>query len=632
MRSMFSADGKQWVFGDVFGVTRVDLGKALKVSKHTIKFSNPCGTMSMTQDGKLGMCDGYDGNTHFRATSFGLPALGVKNSIFITGAECMMTTPVGMRVTRPKQGSLEVCELIGDNLKVERALALDAAPDLGALQLGPQRDPATMQGARAPRRRQRAMPDGRYVVLSDLHKLAAGKVGDAAHTDEDWWCAQLVADPMCEVVLEVVGEDVWIAVMDVAADVAHIAHITRAGVITRHALASITPPAFTDKHIITQPISDAICVYDLATGESQSFDVSAHNKHPARSVKSSKCDGPLVPEPKRLPGSLAAGRAHLFFVPWHGEVIVELRSGAALERGLRADMGMFRRQLLEIFAHTNQVVRPLQFYVDMLGMSYSEGYKSAPMWHRLPSAPNTLPYYVAGSLAVEIKTRADAYINGWSWGTFGPFMQELKPTTATLEEVTQTLELMIRADLLPFEMPSTLARIYLGHLIPLQPESPYLERPLLSGAPERLLVRATLEGVKAGGWAVTTPPNAWADEPITADMAIVCLKHLRTWTRYVAPASLPLLCWMMTHHMGADAAPALLQLLINLPQQLQGPTCRSVGECLALLCDRHPELKASSVAAVEALDAAEMGGALNKNTILELLQDSSKSIWSLNLA
>ena len=101
--------------------------------------------------------------------------------------------------------------------------------------------------------------------------------------------------------LEVVGEEVWVAVMDVAADVAHIAHISRAGLITRHERPSITPPAFTDQHIVTQPSSDEICVYALATGEEQRFDVGAHNPHPHRAAEASVYKGaPVPPAPERL--------------------------------------------------------------------------------------------------------------------------------------------------------------------------------------------------------------------------------------------------------------------------------------------------------------------------------------------
>ena len=55
MRSMFSMDGKQWIYGDVFGVTRVELGERAAVAKHTGKLCCPLGAISMTRKGKLGM-------------------------------------------------------------------------------------------------------------------------------------------------------------------------------------------------------------------------------------------------------------------------------------------------------------------------------------------------------------------------------------------------------------------------------------------------------------------------------------------------------------------------------------------------------------------------------------------------
>jgi hypothetical protein len=635
MRSMFSQDGNQWVFGDVFGVTRVDLGKTLKVSKHTIKFANPVGAISMTADGKLGMCDGHEQGGAYGSPmlmGFGLPALGVKHKLphEIAG---VMTTPAGVRVAKPALDVLELHELDGDNLKLERVLSLNAAPSIGALQIGPQRDPATMTEIRPPCTRLRPMPDGRYVVLSSGRQLVAGKVGDASYTDEDWWRAELVTDPLCEVSMEVVGEDVWVAVMDVAQDVAHIAHITRTGVITRYERPSITPPAFTDQHIVTQPTSDEICVRTIATGEEQTFDVSAHNPHSYPTAEASVYKGsPAPPAPTRLPGYLAASGARVFFVPWHGETIVELGSGVVLSRGLEAAPGMFRRLVLESFARHNQALRPLQLRVELSVCEDRAKHNSSTLSYRLPGAPNTLKYAVAGSFVSGLTERYELRAGGWSWSGFGSRAGPSWVTTqASVQEVEQTINWMIQADTIPFEATHTLASIYSDQMgIP--SESYYQKHLLLSGVPERMLLRAMLESLKACGWPVTSAPASWATEPITAAMADEAIQRLHTWERYVPNNGVQLLSFMLAHHMGADAAPVLIKLIKNFPQPLNWKFYHSVGECLVWLCHRDPQLKAGTIAAIQAVNHPEASvvgtWTHEKALILAALKRGAKHLWS----
>ena len=143
MRSMFSADGKQWIFGDAFGLTRLDLTKAPKVSKHSTKVFNPHGVMSVTNDGKLALMDGRTQTGAYgndRVVCVGLPGLGIK------AEDDKARAPVGLygpstdaHVLRiQNDAALDVLRVKGDELENLRSIPLAGATRLDALSVGPQ--------------------------------------------------------------------------------------------------------------------------------------------------------------------------------------------------------------------------------------------------------------------------------------------------------------------------------------------------------------------------------------------------------------------------------------------------------------------------------------------------------------
>lgn len=634
MRSMFSADGKQWIYGDAFGLTRVDLGKALKVSKHTIKMANPIGTISMTLDGKQGMCDGHEqggayGNSML--LGFGLPGLGLKHKLSeeIAG---IATTPAGVRVAVLKQDTLVLSDLDGPELRQERELSLTGGPDLGALRIGPQRDPATPAAHAWPLALLRLLPDGRYVALTVGRTLVAGKLGDAADADQSWWRASLETEPMCEVSLEVVGEDVWLTVMDAVKELAHIAQITRDGVITRHELPAISVPAFTGPHIAYQPSAGEVRLRTLATGEEQVFDVSAHNPHLYSEADLEVFKGsPAPPAPTRLQGHLGADGKRVFFVPWHAETIVELGSGLVMPRGLPTESGMFRRLVQEILARKNALLSALQYRIELISFEHDAKGKRTRAQCRLPGAPPQFLYAMAGHWASDLSDRYELTAGGWSWGSFGtragpPDVKEV----VTRDAMIRLVDWMITADALPFEVTHPLCEVYGGQMgIP--SASHLQDEPVLSGVPERVLLRAMLESIKACGWPVTSTPASWATQPITAAMANDAIQRLHTWSRYVPYHGIQALCFMLTHHMGTDAAPVLIKLIEDFPEPPNWQLYRNAGECLTWLCNRHPELKDSTIAALQAVDHAAAGAdgwAGEKETIIAALERSAKHMWS----
>jgi hypothetical protein len=634
MRSMFSMDGKQWVYGDAFGVTRVDLGKQLKVSKHTIKLSCPIGALSMTLDGKLGMSApgryqtgayGHDGSV-----TFGLPALGPKLTLSGQRPAGVMTSAVGDRVVTSEGGELVVSELGPKELVRERTIKLMTVTRLADLTLCA--DDATPAKGSA-QEALRLMPDGRYALLSSSGMLYAGRVSDAAYNDEEWWAVQLHADARSQRAVEIVGESVWVTVMDHAAETAYVAHITKAGVTATHALPALAPPAFTATHLLYQPSSGEVRRRELATGREESFDVGHHNVHPQPDHGDEVYKGsPRPAAPTRLPGHLAANDKLMFFVPWHGEFIVNLANDAVYERGLESGPGAFRRMVLEIIARDNEALRQLQCQVQLTGFDHSPKRSSSPFAVELPTLPDTLTGAVATSLLHDLSDRFELQAGGWRWGglSYGGGSHWMREAVS-LTECRDVLTWMQGVDVIPFELTRGLKDMY-SRRLGIPSESNVKDPVLLGDRAERLYLRAMLETIRIGGWPSGSIPAAWADEPITPQLACDAIEGFKSWRRRVPYHGLELLCQILTAHMGTAAIEPLLKLAADFPDPINWQQYRNAGECLVWLCNKHPQHKASALAAWDAINHPATSG--NSNWVYEgamvraALERGAKHLWS----
>jgi hypothetical protein len=289
--------------------------------------------------------------------------------------------------------------------------------------------------------------------------------------------------------------------------------------------------------------------------------------------------------------------------------------------------------VLESFARHNQALRPLQLRVELSVCEDRAKHNSSSLGYRLPTAPSTLLYAIAGEFAGISTGRFELRVGGWRSGGFGTRSGPPSVRAAvTQDDARRIIDWMIQADTIPFEASNALTRVYSDQLgIPSESSSNY-KNPKLLGVPERMLLRAMLESIKACGWPVTSTPASWAAEPITAPMANEALQRLHTWERYVPYDGLQLLCFMLTHHMGADAAPVLIKLIEDSPQPLNWQLYRNAGECLAWLCHRHPQLKAGTIAALQAVNHPERPGVggwtPEKALILAALERGAKHLWS----
>ena len=126
--AILSPAGDFLLYADVFGVTRLALGKAVKV-KHTAKVSAHAGDLSMNAAGTLAL---VRGRVHTAASgnpgvaTLGLPALGLRDKVNGgLSARALTTTAAGDRVVTLRSATaLAVQALDGASLREERTIAL----------------------------------------------------------------------------------------------------------------------------------------------------------------------------------------------------------------------------------------------------------------------------------------------------------------------------------------------------------------------------------------------------------------------------------------------------------------------------------------------------------------------------
>ncbi|MBK9368578.1 MAG: hypothetical protein IPN01_20090 [Deltaproteobacteria bacterium] len=633
MRSMFSADGKQWIFGDAFGLTRLDLTKAPKVSKHSTKVFNPHGVMSVTNDGKLALMDGRTQTGAYgndRVVCVGLPGLGIK------AEDDKARAPVGLygpstdaHVLRlQNDAALDVLRVKGDELENLRSIPLTGATRLDALSVGPQAEIEPDRTRYVPRRALRVMPDGRFLALRGDDQLIAGQASLMPGHDELWWALPLRLHPFVTVRLVWVGETAYAVVMDHAADVARIVEVSRTGSVQVYELPAIAPPVVTERAIVSQVSSDTIWRRDLISGHDAVFDVGAYNPHPGPAVDPALFKGEAPAEPTRLPGHVDALGDRVLFVPWHGECVVVVTDHQRLDRGLPPGPIGFRRALLEHFARVNEGLRPLQVQSALAHLDIHPRYPSLPCGAWLPWLPPTFEGLLITSYTRKLIEYMELRIGGYSWGSFsgvggGGWCYE-RTDEATMARLVQW---MMVADMAPTEADRDIERMY-GDAMGI-PHDPRPDGLCLTPAAERLLLRASLEAIRGGGkWEVLELPESWATEPITVALANDALQGLHRWRSYRPYTMLQALCMMLAHHMGADALPVLIKLLQDHDEPFVYNHWRNCGELIVWLCHAHPQLKDSAIAQLSAIKKTHSSWAYEQDLTLKALARGAKHHWS----
>ncbi len=633
LSSVLSANGKRWIYGDVFGVSRVNIGKALKL-KTTFKATAPRGGVTIDGSGKLALVPGRSQTGVYgddRVSLLNLPGLGLRHKLTsLSEPACLLGSGDGLRVVELGYGDLEISRVDGDSTSRLRSLSL--APDGGARSLGrraigPKASGPRQPDATTPSRLLRVAPDGRFAALSG-GRLWGGRIAEEG--DVIAWTLELEVHPTVALDVQLTTAATWLTVMDHAGGRAHLQRVGPDGamgeVIT---LESIAAPRVTDTWLLYQPSSDAVVRRARASGEETRFEVAAYNAHPRAEPELEVFRGrPRPPAPTRLPGYVDAVGERVMFVPWHREQIIELTKGVVLDRGLYEAAGAYRRAIVEIMTRDNESLARVQLQARLHHLDTDVKGSTSSFGVQLPECAGAIGPRAACEFVSKLTDRFELRTHGWSWGSagrHGGVSGEL--VEATLAETRATLEWMRVADAIPLELDSDVRGLYTDMLgIPSDPRP--ADRPFTPEA-ERLWLRAMLETIRAQGWPDEVSWETWAKEPITPALAISALAGLRDWSRYRPYEGLHALSCALAHHLEADAQPVLLALIADNTQLFNWKQFRDAGELLVWLCNRNPELKTPSIEAIEAIEHPEVSEwEHEKKTVLDALRRGARHLWS----
>jgi hypothetical protein len=602
--AIFSPDGALFLFADVFGVTRLALGEAVK-AEHTGKVSAAVGDLSLDGAGALALVHGrvhtglYGG--HGLAT-LALPSLELRDEL--SGwhePHAITTTAAGDRVVtlRFDCATLDVQALAGGSLLAERTIALAerASRVLDARSVGPQAS-GRWQGAL------HVTPDGRFIARGST-AVYAGRIGADAGSDEVWWALPLAVHCAAEVTLAAVGDASWVFVRDAREDVVRALVVARDGAVRELSFASLCPPAVDAQALVTQPDSHTVLARTHADGREQRYDLRAFNDHPAPAPDVAAYPHGPPPAPTRLPGVVATRGELRLFVPWHREAVVDLARGVSYPRGLDAGSGPFRRLLLERFAHLNESIRSLYVEFALLAFEPHGEQPRIGVSSCCPSLPAALASQVGLDYGRNLLERFRFETHGYRWTSFAHEGGHLASYGgAPVDEVKCVLTWMRDHDVLPTDAAAFVARGYnegMGILSDPRPAAfPF------DAAGERLFLRAALALLATGRWPEVASFDGWAAEPVTVAQVCAAAEGLRTLARPRHRDTMGALARMLARHLDAAALPALVALLraaVALPVAIDD--VRQVGEAMTWVVHHHPALRDEALAAVDALVAPE---------------------------
>lgn len=619
-RAKSSAPGA-FVFGDAFGLTYVALGAKPKI-KSTTKVAAPRGAVSWDDASKLALSDG-----RLQTGAYGddgvallnLPGLGLRAKLSGVEGPVVLLARAAATVARHEQNGLSIHEVEGDQLREVRRLSFEGARALEGRRVGP-----AYEGPSIPTRGALVVsPTGAFVSLAG-GVLHAGRIDLEGERDEVFWSMPFALHPSVDKGLAVTDEKAWLTVMDHARSSAELLGVSRDGRAETHRVDALGLPAISEHHLLYQPTSDRIVRRAWSDGSEESFDVGAHNAHPAEPPEPQFYKGAPPPPPTRLVGEVRLAGERALFVPWHREHIVDLATNERFDRGLPPDCGPFRRGVLEILARDNEALAPLQMQVRLGGFEHGK-HRQCPLQIAFDVCPPTFAHTLACSALGNITERFELRTHGIGWGSTGrsggPYGQPAGP--AGLEETRAALAWMRPADVVPLEV----ASVHEGYKrllgIPFEPTPsarPFDERA------ERVWLRATLETMRAGGWIGVEPSEAWETTPVLIELAHAAADALPRSTRPTPYEGIHLLSCMLAHHFDRDALSPLLALMEGY-EGMSWNLVRQAGELVVWLCHRHPDLKERALAG---LREQEERGSWNdeKAMIREKLARGARHLWS----
>jgi hypothetical protein len=414
-----------------------------------------------------------------------------------------------------------------------------------------------------------------------------------------FWKLPLAA-PTRQVVLRAGKRTVAIAALDRVLARAFVAIVDSRGEVREKSVPAIAMPVVEGDWLVFQKDERTVCRMSLSTEKVEEL---ALDRPPPPAAGKAKAKPAKVAKPSAAPSHVGPGRVmpwgdKVYFEPWHGESILELVSGEEIDRKLpdaeRPVREFIARKVLEI----QQIAAHANVAVCLGALRFGKRQDFSFMFH-----------YDAGdrSICQGIARHFQHTLNdserlndlaGYRWSGGGSrggydWYDEKPVDTQELERLFKILD-RYSMDLVK------LFEFFTDEYERAQREKREVR---LTGEAERALLNAVLDTIAQDG-----PPKyadnlaRWAKTPITAKDAIKRVAPLAKSKRPRPYRFHQALSLMLAHHLGAESAPVLEDLMFD--QDYQEPNNNSenwtgVIAGIEALVAKHPELKPRFLARCE---------------------------------
>jgi hypothetical protein len=471
----FVDDGKQLVFFDAFGLTRVQLPKKVKTDRKV------SGTW-MCANGALALLHSQRTNTRTGRALPALKSVKIEGSYDLSYGAAAVLPDGASAMTLGHDGNVTVVAVPGAKKLWAASLANGAKAVTGAVDLG----------ALLPKNGwERAIFIGADGAMVALNPHAGGLFGARIDGESlaDPWHVPLGSAPQGVLVCTPSIDETFIASFHAKTQQACCVVVDAKHNARSRALDALAPPAFSGGRVVRQTELGVIVRESFAGGAVEKF---------------------ALPEGTHGVGEVCATGDAIYFITADRNRIVDVKTGDVVERQLPEEEAQLRADYLAFLARFDGSRRASNTTISLAAMdppAYGAGHR--PNWSWNSGDQSLLHYLVVGNFIARARREESPKYSPGSWSYTSELRKHDVDDVAAALRTLETHELSLIDGLSLCSSP--LGESWLER-------TPETERgPRLTSDAARLLLRAIAESLHARGRvSFATEIDAWQREPLDA--------------------------------------------------------------------------------------------------------------------
>lgn len=353
---LFSPDGSRLTLLDAHGLTQITFPSKVKTDKNVAAGGNSLLSQDETGEQLLAY-DGIEGRvTLFDATLTATRRLKhaqLENSSLLPDGQHVVLWDVERDESDEWVKLLAIHRLDGKQLWKGRLASLPAR-ELPARTLGPDcrgHTDATIHLA--------CSRSGTFVMW-ERGVLYAGEIKSPSKGPKLFWKMRLRA-PTRPLFFSAGQQTVTVVALDTSLARAFIALIDAEGAVRAVEVPAIATPVVDGHRVVFQQDESTVARMDLTTGKTEQFELSAQNV-PVKKGKKAPSNNSALSHHGR--GEVMPFGEQIWFLPWHGEAIIELTGGGEVSRRLPDKDRPVRAHLLAAEREFQRVARDANVFVQ----------------------------------------------------------------------------------------------------------------------------------------------------------------------------------------------------------------------------------------------------------------------------